>query len=262
VALTESDRGGLLAAVTQAAPPRTLLDVFERTVAGCRERVAIEAADRRLTYAELYDAVRILATRLREAGIGPGDRVGVHVPSDTADLHTAILGILHAGAAYVPVDADDPPARAAEIWGLAGVCAVIGARLEIAQLAPPVGAERPPSVDDDAWVIFTSGSSGRPKGVAVTHGSAAAFVDAEAALWRVNPTDRVLAGLSVGFDASCEEMWLAWRHGAALVCAPRRIVRAGAELGPWLAARNVTVVSTVPTLAAMWSDAASTAFAC
>src|SRR4029450_790817 len=82
-----------------------------------------------------------------------------------------------------------------------------------------------PGMHDDAWIIFTSGSTGTPKGVAVTHRSAAAFVDAEARLFLqrapIAPGDRVLAGLSVAFDASCEEMWLAWRHGACLVPAPR-----------------------------------------
>ena len=68
----------------------------------------------------------------------------------------------------------------------------------------------------------------------------------------IGPDDRVLAGLSVAFDASCEEMWLAWRHGACLVPAPRALVRTGFDLGPWLVEREVTVVSTVPTLAALW----------
>ena len=68
----------------------------------------------------------------------------------------------------------------------------------------------------------------------------------------IGPGDRVLAGLSVAFDASCEEMWLAWRHGACLVPAPRSLVRSGMDLGPWLVARDITVVSTVPTLAALW----------
>ncbi len=68
----------------------------------------------------------------------------------------------------------------------------------------------------------------------------------------IGPGDRVLAGLSVAFDASCEEMWLAWRHGACLVPAPRSLVRSGMDLGPWLVTRDVTVVSTVPTLAALW----------
>ena len=74
--------------------------------------------------------------------------------------------------------------------------------------------------------------------MAVSHRSAAAFVDAETHLWTVHPEDRVLAGLSVGFDASCEEMWLAWRNGAALVPAPRALVRSGSELGPWLSERG------------------------
>ncbi len=67
----------------------------------------------------------------------------------------------------------------------------------------------------------------------------------------IGPDDRVLAGLSVAFDASCEEMWLAWRYGACLVPAPRSLVRSGMDLGPWLVAQGITVVSTVPTLAAL-----------
>ncbi len=64
--------------------------------------------------------------------------------------------------------------------------------------------------------------------------------------------DRVMAGLSVAFDASCEEMWLAWCYGACLVPAPRALVRSGIDVGPWLVANRVTVVSTVPTLVALW----------
>ncbi len=105
-------------------------------------------------------------------------------------------------------------------------------------------------------MIFTSGSTGTPKGVAVTHRSAAAFVDAESRLFLQSAPlgvgDRVMAGLSVAFDASCEEMWLAWRYGACLVPAPRALVKSGIDVGPWLLANDVTVVSTVPTLVALW----------
>ena len=62
----------------------------------------------------------------------------------------------------------------------------------------------------------------------------------------------MLAGLSVAFDASCEEMWLAWRHAACLVPAPRALVKTGTDLGPWLVERGITVISTVPTLLALW----------
>ncbi len=105
-------------------------------------------------------------------------------------------------------------------------------------------------------MIFTSGSTGTPKGVAVSHRSAAAFVDAESRMFLqpdpLGDGDRVMAGLSVAFDASCEEMWLAWRYGACLVPAPRALVKSGIDVGPWLVANDVTVVSTVPTLVALW----------
>jgi len=238
-----------------AAPTRTLLDVFAATLARCPERPAIDADARTVTYAELWRLAGALADRLAQLGAGPGDRVGVRIPSGTVELYAAILGILRSGAAYVPVDAEDPPARVETIWEEAGVCAVVQAGLEIAPRATPGGDPRPPQADDDAWVIFTSGSTGRPKGVAISHRSAAAFVDAEALILTLSPEDRVLAGLSVAFDASCEEMWLAWRNGAALVPAARELVRSGTDLAGWLARRRVSVVSTVPTLAAAWEEA-------
>ena len=232
----------------------TLLDVFEATVATCGERPAVDAPRGLLTYNDLAAEVQELAARLRDGGVGPGDRVGVRVPSGKADLYVAILGVLAAGAAYVPVDADDPDARAEQIFTDAGVCAVIGKSLEITWRGPAGGRRGRPTADDDAWIIFTSGSTGKPKGVAVPHRAAAAFVRAEDDLWQVLPEDRVLAGLSVAFDASCEEMWLAWAHGACLVPAPRALVRSGVELGPWLKEHGITVISTVPTLAGIWDD--------
>ena len=116
----------------------------------------------------------------RPSASGPGDRVGVRVPSGTIELYTAILGVLAAGAAYVPVDVDDPDERAATVFREAGVARVL-VEGDLAILTKRTATPRPPSVTDDAWIIFTSGSTGAPKGVAVTHRSAAAFVDAETA---------------------------------------------------------------------------------
>jgi non-ribosomal peptide synthetase-like protein len=234
--------------------PRTLLDVYADTLARYPERLALQAPDATYSYRELWDAAGDVASTLREFGVGPGDRVGVRLPSGTAELYTAILGVLRSGAAYVPVDADDPPARARFAWIAADACAVIDGRGGPRSLRAAGGRPNAPSPADDAWVIFTSGSTGTPKGVAVSHRSATAFVLAEARLWTVEPTDRVLAGLSVAFDASCEEMWLAWANGAALVPAPRAVVRSGPDLGPWLRANEITVVSTVPTLALLLDD--------
>lgn len=232
---------------------RTLPEIFTETVQRFGANIAIDASDQQLSYHDLDGGHGCAAERLTALGIGPGDRVGVRVTSGTAPLCIAILGVMRAGAAYVPVDADDPPARAEAVWATAGVCAVIADEVRITERTPGAGADCRLTANADAWIIFTSGSTGHPKGVAVSHRSAAAFVEAETHLWPVHPEDRVLAGLSVGFDASCEEMWLAWRNGATLVPAPRALVRSGSELGPWLGERGVTVVSTVPTLAAMWN---------
>ncbi|MFE6645193.1 amino acid adenylation domain-containing protein, partial [Nocardioides sp. NPDC057772] len=241
-----------------APEPRTLVDIFRATAAQVPDEPAVEAGNGLLTYAELEEAADGLAAELNAAGIGPGDKVGLRIASGTTDLYVAILGILCAGAAYVPVDADDPEERARLVFGEAQVAAVVTNDLRVTTLAGSREAREPeePSTEDDAWVIFTSGSTGTPKGVAVTHRNAAAFVDAESRLFLqdapIGVGDRVMAGLSVAFDASCEEIWLAWRYGACLVPAPRALVRSGVDVGPWLVANQITIVSTVPTLVALW----------
>ncbi|RSS81372.1 amino acid adenylation domain-containing protein [Streptomyces sp. WAC06614] len=265
-----------------AAAPRTLLDILDASVRAHPDELALDDGTDPLTYRALAAEVERRRRALADAGVRPGDRVGVRVPSGTNELYASILAVLAAGAAYVPVDAEDPDERAELVFGEAGVRAVLGAGRRIDRTPAGTGAaagdagagaeagaagtggtgaaDTRPGPDHDAWIIFTSGSTGRPKGVAVTHRSAAAFVDAEAALFLaddpIGPGDRVMAGLSVAFDASCEEMWLAWRHGACLVPVPRSQVRSGADLGPWLVEQEITVVSTVPTLAALWEKEA------
>ncbi|MZF86386.1 Pls/PosA family non-ribosomal peptide synthetase [Streptomyces sp. SID5643] len=239
-----------------AASPRTLVDVFEASVRSYPDEPALDDGTNHLTYRALAAEVDRMRRRLASAGVGLGDRVGVRVPSGTNELYIAILAVLATGAAYVPVDAEDPDERADLVFGEAGVRAVVGAGRQVTVHKPGAAPAARPGTEHDAWIIFTSGSTGKPKGVAVSHRSAAAFVDAEAALFLteepIGPGDRVMAGLSVAFDASCEEMWLAWRYGACLVPVPRSQVRSGADLGPWLVEQEITVVSTVPTLAALW----------
>ncbi|BBE23699.1 hypothetical protein MN0502_25820 [Arthrobacter sp. MN05-02] len=239
-----------------APAPRTLLDILHATAKTHPSASALDDGTSALSYAELVTAADAFAGTLRRAGVGRGDTVGVRLPSGTNELYIAILGALTAGAAYVPVDADDPDERAHVVFSESRAAVVVGQGLVVTPAGTARGVGGDPTPDDDAWIIFTSGSTGTPKGVAVSHRSAAAFVDAEARLFLqrepIGPADRVLAGLSVAFDASCEEMWLAWRYGACLIPAPRALVRTGVDLGPWLIARGITVVSTVPTLAALW----------
>jgi len=241
---------------SDAPDPRTLLDILDAAAQAHPDAPAIDDGDASLTYTELLEAIDEGTEWLAKSGVRAGDRVGVRMPSGSYSLYVAILSILAAGAAYVPVDADDPEERAELVFGEARVSAIITAKGITKTTPGRTGSVRRPTPDDDAWVIFTSGSTGTPKGVAVSHRNAAAFVDAEARLFLqdapIGPGDRVLAGLSVAFDASCEEMWLAWRYGACLVPAPRALVRSGMDLGPWLVSHDVSIVSTVPTLAALW----------
>ncbi|MDV8024230.1 Pls/PosA family non-ribosomal peptide synthetase [Rhodococcus sp. IEGM 1330] len=249
----------------QAPPARTLIDVLHDTAHRFPDAPAIDDGTVSVSYSELLDDIAEGAQWLANAGVRRGDRVGIRMPSGSFSLYVAILSILNVGAAYVPVDADDPEERAELVFGEAQVTAIVTAGGIAAGTAPKQDVPQhdlsehnagPPTPQDDAWVIFTSGSTGTPKGVAVSHRNAAAFVDAEARMFLqkdpLGPGDRVLAGLSVAFDASCEEMWLAWRHGACLVPAPRSLVRSGFDLGPWLVSRDISVVSTVPTLASLW----------
>ena len=266
--------------LSQNVAPQTLIELLEISIRKTPNSLAITDGTNSLTYAELGKKITELASELNTAGIGgaklhpeqkENDKVVIRVSSGTCDLYVAILATLKAGAAYVPVDVDDPQERAELIMQQAEASAVITDHgLEVfknhpqPQGTPAAGQGTPlstpynPEPQDDAWVIFTSGSTGVPKGVAVSHANAAAFVLAEQKLFcqdhPLGPGDRVLAGLSVGFDASCEEMWLAWGNGACLVAAPRDLVRTGVDLGPWLIAQQITVVSTVPTLAGMWES--------
>lgn len=117
----ELARGG------DAPAPRTLFDVLVATAATHPDATALEDPAGSVDYAALLDLVRAQADDLARRGVRRGDRVGVRIPSGGRDLYLSILAVLAAGAAYVPVDADDPEERATLVFGEAGVVGVIGA---------------------------------------------------------------------------------------------------------------------------------------
>ena len=248
----------------RAPTPRTLVDILRATADDHPDSPAIDNGREVLTYDELLasaaDVVDRPARRGRRArATGSACASRRARPTSTSPSSASCSP----ARPTCPSTHDDPDERARLVFNEAGVAAVVTADLVILSTedAAEPAPEEDPDLTDDAWVIFTSGSTGTPKGVAVSHRSAAAFVDAEARMFLqdepIGPGDRVMAGLSVAFDASCEEMWLAWRYGACLVPAPRSLVKS--RHGPrarGCVANDITVVSTVPTLVALWPAAA------
>jgi non-ribosomal peptide synthetase-like protein len=235
-------------------------------------RPALECEGRRLSYEELDAASNQFAHQLRALGIVAGDRVCLLL-NKSPELYSALLGILKAGAAYVPLDPSYPPERVRFIAADCGAALLVTSleflpiagkascpklywnetRHEIAQQSVlPAACDRGP--DDEAYVIYTSGSTGNPKGVAVSHGSAFHLARAEAKVYQIRGEDRVLQGFSTAFDASVEEIWGAWNAGATLVAGTAAIMHSGPDLGRLLSELNVTVFSTVPTLLTVFPE--------
>jgi non-ribosomal peptide synthetase-like protein len=250
-----------------------LHELFEATADAHPDNVALVCGDERLSYRELEGRANRLAHHLRALGAGKDTFVGLLLPRG-ADALVALLAALKAGAAYVPIDPDYPAERVGCILDDCGARAVVTATALAAKCGPhravlldadrdaiagrgdhrPGRADTALSPDDLCYVIYTSGSTGRPKGVQIEHRSACHLVRAEGELFRVRPDDRVYQGFSLAFDASVEEVWLAFHSGAALVVGTADWVRAGPELAGRLTSAGVTVFSTVPTLLAMLDD--------
>ena len=115
----------LLDRTSAAASPRTLIDILAEVAARHPEASAIDDGSGALSYRELLAHVWRTAASLHEAGVRRGDRVGVRMPSGSKELYVSILAVMAAGAAYVPVDADDPDERARLVFGEAGVRGII-----------------------------------------------------------------------------------------------------------------------------------------
>ncbi|MFZ4760189.1 MAG: amino acid adenylation domain-containing protein, partial [Burkholderiaceae bacterium] len=233
---TAGERIGLLAA---AAPrwtwdgPLTVTAIFDARCSAHPERTAIDGPAGATSYAALRAASMRLAARLRAAGIGRGDRVAIGLERGPAAI-VAQLATLRAGAAYVPLELDWPRDRLAFVLQDTAARTVLvraGRQPDLPDGTPTLDVDAPsadaaaaesafasrtPVPDDAAYVMYTSGSTGQPKGVVIRHRSIARLVMAPGYV-KLDAAARVLHAAPIAFDASTFEIWGPLLNGGCCV---------------------------------------------
>jgi amino acid adenylation domain-containing protein len=232
-------------------PELTLVDLVLARAEAAPDAVAVVAGPVVLTYRRLVLAASQLAHELRARGAGGGSLVAV-CSSRRAETVVALLGVAMAGAAYVPVDPDYPEARIAYVVQDSGAALVLTDAdldhvLDAAGdtgLAPlPVQRPRPA---DTAYVLYTSGSTGNPKGVVVPHRALVNFLLAMRSLVGSTPQDRWLALTSLSFDISALELYLPLVTGGRVVVADSVTSRDGGTLARLIRDEGVSHVQATP----------------
>jgi amino acid adenylation domain-containing protein len=263
---------------TAAASPTGagLHELIAAQAARTPDAVAVEDAERRLTYRDLDARANQLAHHLRGLGVGPGRVVGLCLER-SAELVVGLLGILKAGGAYLPLDPAYPAERLALMLREAGAMAVVtraalaaalpadgprralvdadGARIARAPTAAPAPSA---GAADLAYIIFTSGSTGRPKGVAVEHRALINLLTSLRARPGLGAGDTLLAVTTPAFDIAAVELFLPLLAGGRVWVAEAAAVADGRRLAELLARSGATVLQATPAtwrllLAAGWA---------
>jgi non-ribosomal peptide synthetase-like protein len=255
----------------------TLPELFRKSAQEYADKIALIFYDQTLTYAELDNWSDAVAAYLTKKGIKRNDNVGVWWQRGL-ELHVIILGIVKAGAAYVPVDREIPAERVEVILEEVGAAACFSMeRLNVEcklLKAPPAPSKSPPvgetlksskalptgeglggvRPNDCAYVLYTSGSTGKPKGIPISHKQICHLVRSEQTVLQIRSTDKVYQGFSVSFDMWCEETWISYFAGATLWVADNTTSKAIDELGDTLKKENITILHAVPSLLAVMED--------
>ncbi|MGC9380731.1 amino acid adenylation domain-containing protein [Streptomyces sp. MH13] len=252
--------------------PTTLDQLFDAAArrdpsATAVTQCGLDGGTRSLTYGELADAKDRLASVLRAAGVGPGQRVAVAVPPSVEQV-VALVAIVSAGGAYVPLDPAYPderleyvladaapqvvlvaPDRRDRFAGLLSRAGAPTARVLVQGDEPPPATAAPgtgPGRHDPAYVIYTSGSTGRPKGVVVPHSSVVTLLASTRPDMNSGPDDVWVQFHSFSFDFAVWELWGALAHGAELLVPEYGLTRSPVDFHRLVRERGVTVLNQTP----------------
>ncbi|MGV9801529.1 amino acid adenylation domain-containing protein [Mycobacterium sp. NPDC003449] len=267
------DEWGNREVLTQpAATPVSIPELFAAQVEDAAEAVALIFGEQSWTYRELDEAANRLAHHLVGHGAGPGESVALLIPR-SAEAIIAILAVLKTGAAYLPIDPAHPDSRIAFMVSDAGPVAVLtttdlcarfsdvetDTELAVIDIADPEIDSRPgtalpgPAPDDLAYMTYTSGTTGVPKAVAVTHHNVTQLVDALHDDLPAGPGQVWSQWHSLVFDVSVWEIWGALLHGGRLVVVPETVASSPDDLHDLLVTEKVSVLCQTPSAAGMLS---------
>ena len=244
-------------------------ELFEHLVGGHGQSPAVVAEKRVWSYAQIDARANQLSRLLVQHGVRPGDRVGLLL-NRSAETYVAMLAVMKARAAYVPLAAAFPEQRIAFVAEDAGLRLIIStapyrAKFKLLSVPHllideaqdlitamsderlPTAAGQPPA-DDLCYILYTSGTTGNPKGVAISHRSICNFVRVAARCYGYRPSDRVYQGMTIAFDFSVEEIWVPFAGGATLVPALGEQTLIGEELADFLRDNAITCMACSPTL--------------
>jgi amino acid adenylation domain-containing protein len=235
------------------------------------EKIAVSYGDEQLSYRQLGDRIHRLASQLQQLGVKRNDLVGISVER-SIDMIVGLLGIMRAGAAYLPLDPTFPPERLAFMLQDAQP-SVLLTQEKLRTLLPqsqaqvvaldtlPPSADTTPMVaaehgpDDLAYVLYTSGSTGTPKGVQIQHRALANFMLAMQREPGITADDTLLAITTLSFDIAGLELYLPLTVGAHLVIAPNEVTRDGQQLLALMQSTGTSMMQATPATWRMLLDA-------